>query len=163
MTIIQKLKQLRCGLITWSTHSLALPVIRILLKPNKFPYSVSDLRDLPDGSVGKRMLAFLEHHQLHLLPDYESHDIKHTILSYPANEEGEASLQYFFLGNGQRSFPVLITVLVSYFVMPEYHRSFKKAYNRGRCTPPLVGTNWFALMPLPYESVINQLKIPDNE
>ena len=161
--IVQQIKQIRCNIITWSTHKLALPVIRILIRPGKFPYSVNDLREMPDGSMGRELLIFLETYKLHLLTDYESHDIKHTLLSYPADEEGEAGLQYFMLGNGQRSFPVLITVLVSYCTMPEYHQSFRKAYSRGQKTPRLRGTNWFALMPLPYHTVLQQLNIPDHE
>ncbi len=154
-----KFKQIRCKIITWSTHRLALPAIRILLKPKKFPYTIQQLKLLPQESLGAALLQFLENHQLHLLPDYESHDVKHALLGYPATEEGEASLQYFFLGNGQRSFPVLITVLVTFLIMPEYHNAFKKAYIRGKSTPSLGGTNWFSLLDQPTEHVLKQLSI----
>lgn len=157
------IKKYRCKLLTWSTHSLALPFIRGIMHLPPFPYSVADLQNMEAGSVGHLLLQFLHNHQLHLLPHYESHDIKHSLLSYPATEEGEASLQYFFFGNGQRSFPVLITVFITFFIMPEYHKAFRQAYSRGRATPPLAGTNWAAILPLPLSQVLQQLKIPSKQ
>ena len=115
---------------------------------------------MDDDTTGALLYRFLKQHNLHLLADYESHDIKHALLGYPANEEGEACLQYFFWGNGLRSFPVWITVMVTLFVMPEYHGSFRKAYERGKITPDLQGTDWFGLITKPFDSVIQQLNIP---
>lgn len=157
--MINTLKKLRCNIIVWSTHRVALPVIRLLMKPPEFPYSVAELHHMPEGSLGANLYAFLQRHHLHLLKDYESHDVKHTLLSYPATEEGEAALQHFFYGNGQRSFPVMITVIVSSLVMPEYRHSFKTARSRGRQTPPLNGTPWFSLLRQPMNDIINDLKI----
>lgn len=157
--MIQILKKLRCAIIVWSTHHVALPVIRLVVRPPQFPYSVADLHHMPEGSLGANLYSFLQRHNLHLLKDYESHDVKHTLLSYPATEEGEAALQHFFYGNGQRSFPVVITVIVSSIVMPEYRNSFKQARERGRQTPPLNGTPWFSLLQQPMNTIINNLKI----
>lgn len=154
------IKKYRCKLLTWGTHRLALPLIRCIMHLPPFPYSVPDLQNMEAGSVGHLLLQFLHNHQLHLLPHYESHDIKHALLSYPATEEGEASLQYFFLGNGQRSFPVLITVFITFFIMPEYHKAFRQAYSRGKSTPSLAATNWSTLLPQQVAHVLHKLKIP---
>ena len=157
--MIQLLKKWRCALVTWSTHQLALPVIRLIAKLPKFPYSVEQVCAMEPGTLGASLHEFLAAHHLGLLADYEAHDIKHALLGYPATEEGEASLQYFFLGNGQRSFPVLITVFVTFFIMPEYRQSFKRAWRRGKDTPRLGGVDWFSLLPLDVEMVRHNLKI----
>lgn len=157
--MIQTLKKWRCALIVWSTHSVALPVIRLLMKPPEFPYSVAELHKMPEGSLGANLYAFLQRHNLHLLKNYESHDVKHALLSYPATEEGEAALQHFFYGNGQRSFPAMITIIVITVIMPEYRHSFKAARERGRLTPPLNGTPWFSLLRQPINTIIKDLKI----
>ncbi len=158
--MIALLKKWRCALLVFCTHSVALPAIRLLQQVKKFPYNTAQLGEMPDSSGGALLLQFLHRHNLHLLPDYESHDIKHALLGYPATEEGEASLQYFFYGNGQRSFPVLITVLVTFVIMPEYHAAFRKAYRRGLATPRLGGVDWFGMLPQPAEDIRQQLQIP---
>ena len=84
-------------------------------------------------------------------------------MGYGGNEENEAALQYFMLGNGWVSLPVITTIAITFFLMPEHHRSFRNAYKRGRRTPPLRGTDWFALIPLPIEEVTKKLKIPPHE
>jgi len=156
---IKSLKKMRCRLLVWSTHSVALPIIRMAGNLPRFPYSITALRAMPDGTLGNALMQFLDSQGLVLLPQYESHDIKHVLLGYGADEEGEAAMQYFFLGNGARSFPVIITVLVTLIIMPEFYSSFRRAYIRGRHTPPLAGTDWHALVHVPVADIHNLLQI----
>ena len=158
--MIQLLKKLRWRVLSWMTHSMALPAMRLFQQKRTFPYTLTELGAMPSTSTGATLYRFLEENKFQLLPNYESHDIKHAVLGYGGSEENEASLQYFMLGNGLRSLPVVTTILVTFFLMPEYHKSFKKAYNRGKQTAPLRGTDWFGLMPKPYNEVIKQLNLP---
>lgn len=159
--MLQKLKKNRCRLLEWGTHDLMLPIIRTLKHLPEFPYTAADLRKMPSGSLGKELLHFLEGRQLHLLKGYESHDIKHTLLGYGPTEDGEAAMQYFFLGNGQRSFPVIITVAVTLIIMPEYYGIFRRAYKRGKATPSLNGVQWFDLLPYQTTHILADLKIAE--
>jgi ubiquinone biosynthesis protein Coq4 len=72
--------------------------------------------------------------------------MKHILLDYDTTEEGEGSLQCFMLGNGHVSFPVLATVLYGLITMPEYWRSFKQAYTRGRSCVAIADWKWFEIL-----------------
>ena len=140
------LKKIRSELLVYLTHKMALPVLRIIRKPEIFPYTVPELMEFPDHTLGKDLVKFLEIKQLGLLPYYARHDIKHILLDYNTTDEGEGCLQCFMLGNGHYSFPVIATVLYGFVTMPEHWTSFKKAYARGKHTTPIGNWNWFNML-----------------
>jgi ubiquinone biosynthesis protein Coq4 len=111
-----------------------------------FPYTAAQLRHLPAGTVGHDMIAALDRDQHQLIPYYEKHDIKHIVFGYPMTEEGEVAMQFFMLGNGLVSFPVLATALMGLFTMPEYYTTLFKAFKRGRRVQSLAATDWFGLV-----------------
>ncbi len=143
------LKKIRSELLVYLTHKMALPVLRIIRKPEIFPYTVPELMEFPDHTLGKDLVKFLEIKQLGLLPYYARHDIKHILLDYNTTDEGEGCLQCFMLGNGHISFPVLATVLYAVLTMPEYWASFKKAYKRGRKSNQISNWKWFEILEEP--------------
>ncbi len=109
--MIQLLKKLRSNILVLLTHTIALPILKIVRRKKKFPYSMEQLSALPFETVGNELWQILNAKSLRLLPYYERHDIKHVVLDYPFTDEGEVSLQFFMLSNGRISFPVLATVL----------------------------------------------------
>ena len=125
---------------------MALPILQLIRKPAVFPYPSEELQQLPDGTLGKDLLNFLETRQLQLLPHYAKHDIKHILLNYDTTDEGEGCLQCFMLGNGHVSFPVIATVLYGCITMPEYWSSFKKAFKRGKNTESIAEWKWFEIL-----------------
>lgn len=146
-------------LLVYLTHRIALPVITFLHRPAPFPYTHHELLQLQEGSTGRALVGLLDQYRLHLLPYYEKHDIKHLLLGYPPTEEGEVCLQSFMLGNRHYSFPVLASVIFGLLTMPEYHRAMKLAWQRGRNTPSLNSTDWFALIPRPLDVAREQMQI----
>ena len=90
--------KLRSDLLVWLTHKMALPLLKLIRKPERFPYSVENLQEFPDGTLGKDLVNFLQAKELHLLPYYARHDIKHILLGYDTTDEGEGSLQCFYAG-----------------------------------------------------------------
>jgi hypothetical protein len=138
--------KLRSALLVYLTHRMALPVLKIIRKPEVFPYSREELGSFPDNSLGKDLVEFLDKKELDLLPYYARHDIKHILLDYDTTDEGEGCLQCFMLGNGHVSFPVLATVLYGFITMPEYWGAFVKAYRRGRKSVPIADWNWFGIL-----------------
>ena len=99
-----------------------------------------------EGSLGKDLYNFLENKDLHLLPYYAKHDIKHVLLDYDTTGEGEVCLQCFMLGNRHISFPVAATVVYGMLTMPEYWTKFRKAYLRGQMAPDIRDWKWFGIM-----------------
>lgn len=146
MKVYTMIKQWRSAMLVYLTHKMALPVLRLIRRPERFPYTVEELKNFPDETLGKDLVDFLETKDLELLPHYARHDIKHILLGYDTTDEGESCLQCFMLGNRHVSFPVLATVLYGFVTMPEYWSSFKKAYRRGAQCKPISGWKWFEIL-----------------
>ena len=141
--------RLRSRLLVMLTHGLALPFLKVIRKPQKFPWTESELFQLPVGTLGRDLIEYLALKNLKLLPYYARHDIKHILLQYDTTDEGEVCLQSFMLGNGRISFPVLATVIYGFFTMPEHWGSFRKAFARGKKCEPLSGWKWFSILDQP--------------
>ena len=136
----------RSAALVYLTHRMALPILRLIRKPEIFPYSRAELDMFPPGTLGKDLADFVHTRQLILLPYYARHDMKHILLEYETTDEGEVCLQCFMLGNGHVSFPVIATVLYGILTMPEYWAKFRKAYRRGRHTIPIKDWDWFSIV-----------------
>ncbi len=133
-------------MLVYLTHKMALPVLQLIRKPVVFPYSVEELKNFPEGTLGNELVNFLETKKLQLLPYYARHDIKHILLDYDTTDEGEGCLQCFMLGNRHISFPVIATVIYGFVTMPEYWPAFKKAFERGRKCRPIEDWKWFEIL-----------------
>ncbi len=158
---IKKILGIRAFILEWGTHSVLLPIIRRFIAPPPFPYSLAELEQMNTGTLGHQLATFLSSNNFTLLSGYETHDVKHVLLDYAPDEAGEAAMQYFFLGNRDYSLPVIITVAITLFIMPEYYGRFLRAYKRGRNTPTLKGTHWSSLLPKNKKTIINALQIPE--
>jgi ubiquinone biosynthesis protein Coq4 len=136
----------RSRMLVFLTHHLALPVLKIIRKPQVFPYTAAQLQSFPDGTLGKDLIGLLEKNRFQLLTHYAKHDMKHILLGYATTDEGEVCLQAFMLGNGHVSFPVVSTILFGLFTMPEYWKSFIRAFKKGRRCAPVSDWNWFSIV-----------------
>src|SRR5688500_214703 len=129
-----RLKKVRENILVYLTHKIALPMLKLVRRPNAFTYSESDLRSFPSGTLGNDLFIFLKQRDLPLLKHYVRHDLKHVLLGYDTTEEGEACLQTFMFGNGRVSFPVLATVTYSFLTMPEFWTKIRNAFQEGKRT-----------------------------
>ena len=132
-----RLLKFRETILVFLTHKIALPMLKLVRRPNEFTYSEADLQSLPSGTLGNDLFVFLKQRNLPLLKHYARHDLKHVLLGYDTTEEGEACLQSFMFGNGRISFPVLATVTYSFITMPEYWSKMKKAFRQGKRSDPI--------------------------
>ena len=146
MKIYSFIKKLRSALLVYLTHRMALPLLKIIRRPETFPFSLEELKNFPEKTLGKDLADFLEIKQLELLSHYARHDIKHILLDYDTTDEGEGCLQCFMLGNRHVSFPVLATVMYGFITMPEHWAEFRKAYKRGRECKPIANWKWFEIL-----------------
>jgi len=147
----------RAAVLVLLTHSIALPLLKLVRRPEKFPYTPQSLEALPAGTLGNDLVHYLKAKKLPLLPYYARHDMKHILLQYDTTGEGEVCLQCFMLGNRHLSFPVLATVLYGLVTMPEYYSLFKQAWRRGRSCQPLEQVNWVALIPQSTQQLIHTI------
>ncbi len=138
--------KLRSQVLVFLTHHMALPFLKLVRQPIKFPYDMVALMQMPIGTLGNDLYHFLQQKNLALLPYYAKHDVKHILLEYDTTDEGEVCLQCFMLGNKHISFPVLATVLYGFITMPEYWKEFAKAYRRGSKAVSLNDWKWFSIV-----------------
>jgi ubiquinone biosynthesis protein Coq4 len=136
-------------MLVYLTHKMALPILKIIRKPESFPYTLNSLQQMPIGTLGNDMFQFLQTKKLTLLPYYAKHDLKHILLDYDTTDEGEVCLQCFMLGNKHISFPVAATVLFGLCTMPEHWKKFKQAYKRGRNAKPIKSWQWNTIVDKP--------------
>lgn len=132
---MKALKKFRSALLELLTHRIALPLISRFRNKPKFPYTMEQLLAFEEGSLGKDLALYLRKMNFNLLPNYEQHDCKHIILGYEMDEVGEARMQFYFLGNRHYSVPVLTTVIICFFLMPEHWMQFRKDFIKGRHAP----------------------------
>jgi len=145
--------KIRETILVLLTHKIALPMLKLVRRPNEFTYSEDDLQSLAPGTLGNDLFVFLNQRNLPLLKHYARHDLKHVLLGYDTTEEGEACLQSFMFGNGRISFPVLATVTYSFITMPEYWSKMKKAFLQGKKSDPIHVWKWNELLKEPTEEL----------
>ncbi len=116
---------------------LFFPLVKLAYKPDYQRLDMNRLQNCPENSLGKSAYQFLTARGLSIFEGYELHDIKHALLGYETNLEGEISLQFFEFGNGNKSLPVVIVLICGIFIKPESIHHFIKAYKRGRHSFPL--------------------------
>jgi len=153
------LKKIRKTILVGLTHKIALPMLKLVRRPNEFTYSEDELQSFQAGTLGKDLIIFLKQRDLPLLKHYARHDLKHVLLSYDTTEEGEACLQSFMFGNGRISFPVLATVTYGFITMPEYWSKMKKAFLQGKKSNPIHGWKWNELLKEPTEELRREIFI----
>lgn len=144
--------KIRSAVLVFLTHSIALPILKVVRRPQLFPYNRLQLLQMQEGTMGNALIKMLDDNNLALLPYYAKHDIKHILLGYDTTDKGEVCLQCFMLGNGHISFPVFITVVFGFVAVPEHWGSFTKAYRRGRRSTPIENWKWFEIL---HESVVS--------
>jgi len=142
----KRIIKVRENILVFLTHKIALPMLKLVRRPNSFTYSEDELQSLPAGTLGNDLILFLKQRNLPLLKHYARHDLKHVLLGYDTTEEGEACLQSFMFGNGRISFPVLATVTYSFITMPEYWSKMKEAFLQGKKSNPIHSWKWNELL-----------------
>jgi ubiquinone biosynthesis protein Coq4 len=145
------LLKIRSVILVFLTHQVALPLLKLLRKPNLFPHSLDEIGKFPQGTLGNDLYQFLSVRNLPLLKHYARHDLKHVLLGYDTTDEGEACLQSFMFGNGRVSFPVLATIFYSFVTMPEHWNKMRAAYQMGKQSAPFHHWKWNELLNEPTE------------
>ena len=154
-----RLKKVRETILVILTHKIALPMLKLVRRPNEFTYSEDELKSLPVGTLGNDLFVFLKQRNLPLLKHYARHDLKHVLLGYDTTEEGETCLQSFMFGNGRISFPVLATVTYGFITMPEYWSNMKEAFQMGRKGNSIHAWKWNEILKEPTEELRRKIFI----
>ena len=118
--------RLLAGLIAASV-----PLLNRFRRPRPFPYTLEELRRLPPASLGAATAAFLDQRQFGFLPEYETHDVVHTLLGYDTTTSGELRLQAFMWGNRSASTAGRVLLVMGAALLPELWRQLREDFRRG--------------------------------
>jgi ubiquinone biosynthesis protein Coq4 len=127
----------RDRLISFNAHRLALPLLKKIANPERIPFTLDELKQLPAGSLGNELFLFLSRNHFTLLPHFETHDVKHVLLNYGTTGRDEACIQYFYIANGHYSIATVVSAIGSFIIMPDCFFAFWKAFQRGRKALPI--------------------------
>jgi len=102
-----------------------------------FYAKITALRNLPKGSLGKDIADCLDANNLRLIPNFESHDLKHTLLNYAMTPEDEIRMQAFMIGNGNCSLVSFLIFTFGAILLPDLWPTFYADFEKGRQTTPI--------------------------
>jgi ubiquinone biosynthesis protein Coq4 len=121
--------------------SLLNPMYKLVMPCNKsWQLTKADLRQFPEGSLGKKLAEFLDKNQFDILPFLETHDVYHVLLGYKPTIVDEARLYFWLLGNGKRSIEVFSTALSGIIFLPDYWSVLIQDYRSGKACRNI--SNW---------------------
>lgn len=130
------LKQLSEFIIKTAFH-LSVWLIERFHNMKAYEKQVDYLRKLPKGTLGREMADCLDKHQLNLVPGYESHDLKHSLLKYDMTPVDEIRLQSFMLGNGNISLPSIAIFTFGFLLLPHKWVQLAKDFQLGFQSKPI--------------------------
>ena len=102
-----------------------------------YEQKVRQFQELPDGTLGKDIANCLEKNNLRLVPNYESHDLKHVLLDFKMTPVDEIRMQAFMLGNGNYSIPSFAIFIFGALLLPDLWTTFYKDYKNGLHSKPI--------------------------
>ncbi|MCH2032298.1 MAG: ubiquinone biosynthesis protein COQ4 [Tenacibaculum sp.] len=130
MTILQKIARKIIKL----SFDLSVSIIELFSKMEPYKKKVSELRKLEDGTLGKEIAKYLDYNNLNLVPQYESHDLKHILLNYQMTAEDEIRMQAFMIGNGNYSIPSFAILTFGAILLPDLWATFYSDFQKGKKT-----------------------------
>lgn len=103
------------------------------------PYhqKVFTLRKLDKGTLGKEIADCLGNHKLTLVPNFESHDLKHVLLGYQMTAVDEIRMQAFMIGNGNYTIPSFAILIFGAILLPDLWLTFYYDYKKGKQSLPI--------------------------
>jgi hypothetical protein len=103
------------------------------------PYTdkVKKYRSYPVGTIGHDLAKCLDDNKLNLVPNYESHDLKHVLLDFKMTPVDEIRMQAFMLGNGNYTFPCFAILFFGAMLLPDEWSTLYNDFKTGRRSTPI--------------------------
>lgn len=133
MNLLQKLSRV----IIKKSFYLSVRFIEHFNDVSVYEAKTDELSEYPEGTLGRDIADCLKGNRLRLVPGYESHDLKHTVLDFNMTPEDEIRMQAFMIGNGNYSIPSFAIFLFGALLLPDLWSTFYKDYKRGRKSLPI--------------------------
>lgn len=130
-----------------------IPYQKFLKKNDAWNIEVSKLLRYPKDSLGQGLGLFITIHNFELQDKLESHDVYHVLTNTGITVPEEVSMQFYLLGNGKRSFYLFSVVLLGLLLYPDYFKTFKNTYNRGKKALKFHQLDFLKMLHLPIQKI----------
>lgn len=107
---------------------------------NYYAEKLEKLSKYPIGTLGHDIAKCLQENKLGLVPNYESHDLKHVLLNFEMTPVDEIRMQAFMLGNGNYTLPCFAILTFGAILLPDEWSTFYKDFKCGQKSEPI--SNW---------------------
>ena len=125
----------------------------LTLVKKKWRYTIEDYRNFPVGTVAREIANYLDLKGLVFLPKGEKHDIRHIVLGYEMNVEGEVRMQAFLIGNGKLHLYGILYIGFFLMLVPELILDCMGDFLRGKQAASLNDLSEVALLGMHLEEV----------
>lgn len=125
------MKNIRWKLAQWITLK-ATDFSDWLLRKRRWRYAASDYQNMPDGSLGKELITYMNQNNIPFKANLVRHDLKHILLGYEMRMPDELRIHAFLVGNRSYNLVAIAYLLVCISIVPESIRLLKKDFQRGR-------------------------------
>lgn len=89
------------------------------------------------GTIGHEIHLTLQRKGLKVIPLFEDHDLKHVLLGYDMTAIDEVRMQFYLMGNGNKSVYCLL-VVASGIIYPNYWKIFREDLEKGKLGPDIL-------------------------
>ena len=115
---------------------LVVKPLQFLWPDGKIDSQLSEMRSMPEGSVGLDLARMLDEQGLRLVPGFFEHDLNHLVLGYGMSSEDELLMQAYLIGNRYYKWQCFI-FLASAIIVPKLWPSLRKHFLAGRARHPV--------------------------
>ncbi len=130
-----------------------IPYQKFLKKNDAWNIEISELFSYPKDSLGQGLGLFITKHNFELQEKLESHDVYHVLTNTGITVPEEISMQFYLLGNGKRSLYLLSVVSLGLLLYPDYFKTFKNTYKRGKKALQFYHLDFLKMLHLPTQKI----------
>ncbi|SEM53109.1 Coenzyme Q (ubiquinone) biosynthesis protein Coq4 [Chryseobacterium taichungense] len=115
-------------------------------KERQWQFTEKQLLEFQEDSLGRKLGEFYKKHGFSMIPKMENHDVHHLITGCGTNFEDEIAMQFLLLGNGKLNAHLLAAIVLGSLILPEYYKTYIKAYRKGQKMRPFYEWDFEALL-----------------
>lgn len=134
------LTRYRWKLVKWLTIK-ATDLSDWLLQKRNWKLTAADYRSMPENSVGKKLIQYMDSEKIPFKPNLVRHDLKHILLGYKMNMPDELRIHAFLIGNRCYNPMAICYLIICVLIVPEILSQLKKDFKRGQNALCLKHTN----------------------
>ncbi len=122
-------------------------LISFLHKERKWNYTLEDYRQMPSKSLGYEVANYLDERNFDFIYNSHHHDIRHILLDYEMDTEGEIRMQAFMVGNNWRwNYKGWLALIFGMVFLPELWSVLVADWKRGQVAQRISKIDWKSLL-----------------